>query len=75
MSTISKGAAFVELSLEEPTHAMSKISYSFKLFAEFVRFAREHKVYWVIPLVLFLGLVALVVVGGQSAAPLLYTLF
>jgi hypothetical protein len=54
---------------------MAKISYSFKLFAEFVRFAREHKVYWIIPLVLVLGLAAVVVVGGQAAAPLLYTLF
>ncbi len=54
---------------------MGKISYSFKLFAEFVRFARAHRVYWIVPLVVFLGLAALVVVGGQSAAPLLYTLF
>ena len=54
---------------------MGKISYSFKLFVEFVRFAREHRAYWIVPLVVFLGLAALVVVGGQSAAPLLYTLF
>jgi hypothetical protein len=54
---------------------LSRFSYSFKLLAEFVRFAREHKAYWIVPLVLFLGLAALVVVGGQSAAPLLYTLF
>jgi hypothetical protein len=54
---------------------MAKLSYSFKLFAEFVRFARENKMYWIIPLVVFLGLATFVVVGGQSAAPLLYTLF
>ena len=54
---------------------MGKFTYSYKLLAEFVRFAREYKAYWIVPLVVFLGLAALVVVGGQSAAPLLYTLF
>lgn len=54
---------------------MSRFTYSFKLLAEFVRFARAHKMYWIIPLIFFLGLAAIVVVGGQSAAPLLYTLF
>ena len=54
---------------------MAKFTYSFKLLMEFVRFAREHKTYWIVPLIVFLGLAAFVVVGGQSAAPLLYTLF
>jgi hypothetical protein len=54
---------------------MSRFKDSFKLLAEFFRFARAHKVYWIIPLILFLGLAAMVVVGGQSVAPLLYTLF
>ena len=54
---------------------MAKFRDSFKLFAEFVGFARENRTYWIIPLILFLGLAALVVVGGQAAAPLLYTLF
>lgn len=54
---------------------MPKISYGVKLIREFAGFARENKAYWIIPLVLFLGLMALVVVAGESAAPLLYTLF
>ena len=54
---------------------MAKIGYSGRLFMEFLRFARDNKVYWMVPLVILLGLVALVIVGGQSAAPLLYTLF
>ncbi len=54
---------------------MAKFRASFRLLAEFVMFARENRAYWIIPLVLFLGLAALVVVGGQAAAPLLYTLF
>jgi hypothetical protein len=54
---------------------MSKLGYAGKLFAEFGRFARDNKAYWIIPLVLFLAVAAFMIVGGQSAAPLLYTLF
>ena len=54
---------------------MARFLYSFKLLAEFVRFAHDRRAYWIVPLILFLGLAALVVVGGQSVAPLLYTLF
>jgi hypothetical protein len=54
---------------------MARFSDSFKLLAEFIAFARENRAYWIIPLIIFLGLTAFVVVGGQSAAPLLYTLF
>lgn len=54
---------------------MSRFGYSFRLFGEFLRFARDNKAYWIVPLILMLGLAALLVVTGQSAAPLLYTLF
>jgi hypothetical protein len=54
---------------------MSRLADGIKLFREFVKFAREKRTYWIIPLVLFLGLVALVVVTSQIAAPFLYTLF
>jgi hypothetical protein len=54
---------------------MRRTGYGFKLLGEFVRFAREHRAYWLIPLILLLGLAGLVIVAGQSAAPLLYTLF
>jgi hypothetical protein len=54
---------------------MSRLGYSFRLLGEFWRFARENKAYWIVPLILVLGLAALLVVTGQSAAPLLYTLF
>ena len=54
---------------------MSKFRYSFRLLSEFVGFARENKVYWIVPLIVVLGLAALLVVAGQGAAPLLYTLF
>jgi hypothetical protein len=46
-----------------------------RVLRDFVRFALENRMYWIIPLVLFLGLAAFVVVAGQAAAPLIYTLF
>ncbi len=54
---------------------MGKFTYSAKLFSEFVRFARDNRVYWIVPLVIILGLTALAIVGGNVATPLIYTLF
>lgn len=54
---------------------MSKLSYGGKLLSEFFLFARQNKVYWVVPLVLVLMLAALVIFGSQTTAPFIYTLF
>lgn len=54
---------------------MSRFGDSMRLFREFVRFARANRVYWIVPFILVLGLTGLLVVAGQSAAPLLYALF
>ena len=54
---------------------MSRVGYSFKLLREFVGFARERRVYWIVPLVVILGVAAFLIVVGQSSAPLIYTLF
>lgn len=43
---------------------------------EFLLFLRENKKWWLLPIVLILGLVAvLAIVGGSGAAPFIYTLF
>jgi Family of unknown function (DUF5989) len=43
---------------------------------EILRFLRHNKKWWLLPIVLVLVLVgAFVIVGGSSAAPLIYTLF
>ena len=42
---------------------------------EILQFARQNKVYWIVPLVLILGLVILLVVTSQATAPFIYTLF
>lgn len=54
---------------------MRSLRESTRLFREFVSFARENRAYWIIPLILVLGAAGLLVVAGQAAAPLLYTLF
>lgn len=54
---------------------MNRGSYAMQLMSELVAFARARKVYWIVPLLVILGLSALFVVGGQAAAPLIYTLF
>ena len=54
---------------------MSRLVDGLKLLGEFVRFARAKRVYWIVPLVLFLGMVALVVVTSEVAAPFIYALF
>lgn len=54
---------------------MGKLKHSGKLFGEFVAFAKENKVYWIVPLILVLALIALLIVAGQGAAPFIYTLF
>lgn len=54
---------------------MRSIGNATRLFREFVRFARDNRAYWIIPLILVLGAAGLLVVAGQAAAPLIYTLF
>ena len=54
---------------------MSRAGYSLKLFRQFVQFARETRQYFLIPLIILLALAAVIIVVGQSAAPLIYTIF
>ena len=54
---------------------MEKVRYLGALFIEFIRFSLVHKTYWMIPLVLILGLMAFMIVTAESAAPFIYTLF
>lgn len=54
---------------------MAKANFAWKLLREFVDFARYNRTYWIIPLVLLLGLAGLLIVAGQVSTPLIYTLF
>ena len=54
---------------------MRRFGYLGSLFGEILQFAKQNKVYWIVPFILVLGLVILLVVTSQSAAPFIYTLF
>ncbi len=54
---------------------MRKVRYFGSILGEIFQFARQNKVYWIVPLVLILGLVILLVVTSQATAPFIYTLF
>ncbi|MCB1702059.1 MAG: hypothetical protein H6985_03940 [Pseudomonadales bacterium] len=54
---------------------MKRFSYAFRLVGEFWQFARQRKIYWLLPLMLILLPIALFIVTGEVAAPLIYTLF
>ena len=46
------------------------------LVAEFIGFIKENKKYWLIPLMIILLLMGLILIaGGSSFAPFIYTLF
>ena len=54
---------------------MGKLGYGGTLLREFVRFAAKEKIYWIVPLVLVLGLAGMLVVSSQAATPFIYALF
>jgi hypothetical protein len=46
------------------------------LVSEFIEFLKENRKFWMIPiLIALLGLGLLLILGGTSAAPFIYTLF
>jgi hypothetical protein len=54
---------------------MRRFRYLGSFFGEVLQFARENKVYWIVPFILILGLVILLVATSQATAPFIYTLF
>jgi hypothetical protein len=54
---------------------MGKLGFLGRLFSELFQFARKEKIYWLLPLVIVLLLVALFIVTSQVVAPFIYTLF
>jgi hypothetical protein len=54
---------------------MRRLSYLRSFLGEIFQFARQNKVYWIVPFVLVLGLVILLVITSQATAPFIYTLF
>ena len=54
---------------------MGRLRYVGTLLGHVVRFAAENKVYWIVPLLVVLGLLALVAFTGQASTPFIYTLW
>ena len=54
---------------------MGKIRNTRRLLSDLTGFAKQRKAYWIVPLVLVLGIAAVLVAVSQSAAPFVYTLF
>ncbi len=54
---------------------MRRLGYLGSLAGEIWQFARQNKIYWIVPFVLILGIVVLLVATSQTAAPFIYTLF
>lgn len=54
---------------------MRRFGYLGSLLGEILQFARQNKIYWIVPFILVLALVIALVVTSQSAAPFIYTLF
>jgi hypothetical protein len=59
----------------EEVETMAKMKQIGRLSRDLIGFARKNKAYWIIPMVMVLGLMTLLIVGGQGAAPFIYTLF
>jgi hypothetical protein len=54
---------------------MGRLRYAGTLFGHLFRFAAENKAYWIVPLVVVLGLLAALIFTGQASAPFIYTLW
>jgi hypothetical protein len=54
---------------------MRALKYLGRLLREFVGFAWHNKAWWILPIVLVLLLLGFLIIGGQTVAPFIYTLF
>ena len=54
---------------------MRSLQSLFRLFRELWGFAREHKAWWIIPVVVTLLLISVLIVGVSTISPFIYSLF
>jgi hypothetical protein len=54
---------------------MSRLRHFFRLFADLLSFARQNKIWWIVPLVLLLLVVGVLIVGVSTISPFIYSLF
>lgn len=62
--------------MKDDNNDFKNLSENSNLLSEFVDFLKENKKFWMIPILIILLLLGLLIVlGGTSAAPFIYTLF
>ena len=54
---------------------MAKLGYSRQLMREFLLFARQNKIFWILPLVLLLVAAGVVIAGSSAVAPFIYVIW
>lgn len=54
---------------------MNRITYLHRLFLDVVALARQNKVWWLLPMILFFLLIGALITVSQASVPFLYTLF
>jgi uncharacterized SAM-binding protein YcdF (DUF218 family) len=54
---------------------MRFVRHLLRLFSDLFSFARKNKVWWIVPLVITLLVIALLIVGVSTISPFIYSLF
>jgi len=54
---------------------VDRLRYLGRFFAELWLFARENRVWWILPTVIVLLILGILIFSGQAVAPFIYTLF
>ena len=54
---------------------LNRLRYLGRFFAELWLFAKQNRVWWIVPTVIVLLILGVLIVAGQSVAPFIYTLF
>lgn len=54
---------------------MGRLRHTGKLLRHVWGFAAENKVWWIVPLLLVIALVAALAIAGEASAPFIYTLW
>ncbi len=54
---------------------MHRVKHFVRLIRDVFQFARDHKTWWIVPIVLMLALLTLLIVASSTVAPFIYPIF
>jgi hypothetical protein len=75
MSILERDVPWREPTCRGTLACMSRLRYMPVLVRELLALAREHRAWWLVPLLAILALAGLLAVASQGALPFVYTLF